>query len=45
MSRRPSLEGIPEHRDEILTEADRKSNKTMMVCCSRACSSTPVLDL
>ncbi|WPH24056.1 PDR/VanB family oxidoreductase [Variovorax paradoxus] len=39
------LEGIPEHRDEILTDAERKSNKTMMVCCSRACSSTLVLDL
>ncbi|RRH85544.1 oxidoreductase [Variovorax beijingensis] len=39
------LQGIPEHRDEILTEAERKSNKTMMVCCSRACSPTLVLDL
>lgn len=39
------LEGIPEHRDEILTEAERASNKTMMLCCSRACSPTLVLDL
>lgn len=39
------LEGIPEHRDEILTEAERASNKTMMACCSRACSATLVVDL
>jgi tetrachlorobenzoquinone reductase len=39
------LEGIPEHRDEILTQTERASNKTMMVCCSRACSATLVLDL
>jgi ferredoxin-NADP reductase len=39
------LEGIPEHHDEILTAAERASNKTMMVCCSRACSPTVVLDL
>jgi ferredoxin-NADP reductase len=39
------LEGVPDHRDEILTEAERTSNKTMMVCCSRACTPTLVLDL
>lgn len=39
------LEGQPEHHDEILTAAERASNKTMMACCSRARSPTLVLDL
>lgn len=39
------LDGIPEHLDEILTEAERASNKTMMACCSRSRSPTLVLDL
>lgn len=39
------LEGVPEHRDEILTEAERASNKSMMLCCSRSLSPTLVLDL
>jgi len=39
------LEGVADHRDEILTDAERSSNKTMMVCCSRARSRTLVLDL
>ena len=28
------LEGIPDHRDFVLTAEERASNKTMMVCCS-----------
>lgn len=39
------LEGVPEHRDELLTESERATNKTMMACCSRACSPTLTLDL
>ncbi|MBU2407850.1 MAG: 2Fe-2S iron-sulfur cluster binding domain-containing protein, partial [Gammaproteobacteria bacterium] len=39
------LEGSPDHRDEILTEAERTSGKTMMVCCSRAKSASLTLDL
>jgi ferredoxin-NADP reductase len=39
------LEGVPEHRDEILTAAERAGNKTIMLCCSRARSPTLVLDL
>lgn len=41
----PVLEGIPEHRDSILTDADRESNDAMFVCVSRACSERLVLDL
>ena len=39
------LEGIPEHRDLVLTEAERSSGKTMMICCSGAKSDRLVLDL
>ena len=39
------LEGIPDHRDLALTEAERASNKTMMICCSGAKSDKLVLDL
>jgi tetrachlorobenzoquinone reductase len=38
------LEGIPDHRDMVLTDAERASNKTMMICCSGAISETLVLD-
>lgn len=30
------LSGDVDHRDKVLTEIERKSNATMMVCCSRA---------
>lgn len=39
------LEGIPDHRDRILTDAQRLANKTMMICCSGAKSGKLVLDL
>jgi ferredoxin-NADP reductase len=39
------LEGIPEHRDTVLTEAERQSNKTMMTCVSRALTPRLVLDV
>ncbi|MCA1246143.1 PDR/VanB family oxidoreductase [Massilia sp. MS-15] len=39
------LEGEVEHRDEVLTAAQRASNKSMMVCCSRARCERLVLDL
>jgi ferredoxin-NADP reductase len=39
------LEGIPDHRDRILTERERASNKTMMICCSGSKSERLVLDL
>ena len=38
------IEGIPDHRDMVLTDAERASNKTMMICCSGARSETLVLD-
>jgi vanillate O-demethylase ferredoxin subunit len=39
------LGGVPDHRDSILSDAERASNKTMMVCVSSALSSRLVLDL
>lgn len=39
------LEGIPDHRDRILTDAERTANKKMMICCSGSKSERLVLDL
>lgn len=39
------LEGIPDHRDMVLTDAEKAANDRMMVCCSGAQSAGLVLDL
>ena len=39
------LDGIPEHRDSILTEAERQASETMFVCVSRSVSPRLVLDV
>jgi ferredoxin-NADP reductase len=39
------LDGEVDHRDSVLSEAERATGKTMMVCVSRARSSRLVLDL
>jgi len=39
------LEGTPDHRDSILSESERASGKTMMICCSGSKSPRLVLDL
>ena len=39
------LEGIPEHRDSVLSKSERASNKTMMVCVSGCKGERLVLDL
>lgn len=39
------LAGIPDHRDSVLTDAERAQNKCMMVCCSGAKSAKIILDL
>ncbi|WP_118136364.1 PDR/VanB family oxidoreductase [Oceanicella sp. SM1341] len=39
------LEGIPDHRDVVLSEAERESNSVMQICVSRAKSARLVLDL
>lgn len=39
------LDGAPDHRDQFLSEDERASNRTIMICCSGAKSDTLVLDL
>jgi len=39
------LAGEPDHRDSVLSDAERRTNKTMMICCSGSLSSELVLDL
>lgn len=38
------IEGIPEHRDLVLSKGERESNRTMMICCSRSRTDKLVLD-
>ena len=39
------LQGTPEHQDEVLTEAERASNRSIILCCSRSREPLLVLDL
>jgi ferredoxin-NADP reductase len=39
------LGGTPDHRDSVLTEAERLESEVMMLCVSRSCSPRLVLDL
>lgn len=39
------LEGVPDHRDMILTDEERDSNKIFTPCCSRSKTKILVLDL
>ena len=39
------LSGVPDHRDSVLTTAERAACDTMMICVSRAKSDRLVLDL
>jgi ferredoxin-NADP reductase len=39
------IEGIPDHRDSLLTQDEREANDVMMVCVSRSHSDRLVLDL
>ncbi len=39
------LEGIPDHRDQFLSEEEQAANKSVMICCSGAKSGMLVLDL
>ncbi len=39
------IAGVPEHRDMILSDAERAANNIMMICCSRALSAELTLDL
>lgn len=39
------LEGEPEHRDLVLSDAEKAENRRMMICCSGARSASLTLDL
>jgi len=39
------LDGVPDHRDSVLSDEEHATNETMMICCSRALSPRLVLDL
>ncbi|QRM57959.1 oxidoreductase (plasmid) [Sinorhizobium sp. BG8] len=39
------LDGVPDHRDALLTETERAAGKTMMPCVSRAVTPTLTLDI
>ena len=39
------VEGTPDHRDEVLTDAEQAEGKRMMICCSGSKSPLLVLDL
>lgn len=39
------FEGEPDHKDQILSDRERRSNKVMMICCSGAKSDRLVLDI
>lgn len=39
------LEGIPDHKDVVLSEQERASNRTIMICCSGSKSERLTLDL
>ena len=39
------IEGTPDHRDMVLTDDEKRTNRTMMVCCSGSRSPRLVLDL
>ncbi|NGP05131.1 oxidoreductase [Rhodococcus sp. 14C212] len=39
------VEGVPDHRDSVLTEDEQAANDSMMICVSRSCTAKIVLDL
>jgi len=39
------LEGVPDHRDSVLSAEEREENELMMLCCSRSRTPEIVLDL
>lgn len=39
------LEGVPDHRDTVLSARAKAANRRMMICVSRAAGNTLVLDI
>ena len=41
----PVVEGLPDHRDRVLSESEKGANDLMALCCSRSFSKSLVLDM
>jgi ferredoxin len=41
----PVIDGLPDHRDSVLTDVEKQRNDCMLICVSRSCSPRLVLDL
>ncbi len=41
----PVLEGVPDHRDDVLTQEERNQGNCIILCCSRSRTAVLVLDL
>jgi vanillate O-demethylase ferredoxin subunit len=41
----PVLDGVPDHRDQFLTQAEKDANKAVMACCSGARTPSLTLDI
>ncbi|WP_413743208.1 2Fe-2S iron-sulfur cluster-binding protein [Variovorax paradoxus] len=41
----PVLEGMPDHRDQFLTQAEKDAHDTVLACCSGARMPSLTLDL
>lgn len=39
------LDGVPDHRDQLLSAEERAAGLTMLLCCSRASTPSLTLDL
>ena len=39
------IDGVPDHRDMYLDDAEKSANKQMLVCCSRSKSPLLVLEI
>jgi tetrachlorobenzoquinone reductase len=39
------MEGVPDHKDSVLTQAEQETNQTIMICCSGSKTERLVLDL
>lgn len=41
----PVIEGVPDHRDQFLTQAEKDANNAVMACCSGALTTSLTLDI
>lgn len=41
----PVIEGVPDHRDQFLTQAEKDANNAVMACCSGARTTSLTLDI